>query len=789
MDKSARVESVLKKLTLQEKAALCSGADNWHLKSFARHDIPPVMAADGPHGLRKEKSSGEQNLAESYPATCFPTGVGLAASWNTGLLFEVGRALGEECQEAGVAVLLGPAMNIKRSPLCGRNFEYYSEDPYLSGELAAALIEGLQSVGVGACVKHFAANNQEKNRLTIDAVIDERALHEIYLAGFERAIRKGKPWTVMAAYNKVNGIYATEHRELLTGILRDKWGFDGVVMSDWGAVNDRVRALMAGLDLEMPASGGLNDRLLVEAVENGTLPEEVLNDTARRLLTLIFKAAEHKKQGFVFDRAAHHRLARKAAAESMVLLKNKNGLLPLAKDMRIALIGEFAKKPRYQGAGSSLVNPLQLENAYDAAVKLLANLTYSPGYRVDSDAVSEQLLADAVEKAKKADAVVIMAGLTAEYESEGYDRTHLQLPRSHNRLISEIAKVNDNVAVVLYNGAPVLMPWLAEVAAVVEAYLPGEAGGAAVWDVLLGEVNPSGRLPESFPASGEDYAAARYFPMGPERVEYRESIYVGYRYYDTAGVEPLFPFGHGLSYTSFAYTGLEVDKDEIVAGEKVNVKVTVKNTGWLPGMEVVQLYVREPEPAVFRPEKELQGFAKINLEPGEEKTVNFVLDKRSFAYYDVRLGNWRVKSGNFLLLVGASSRDIRLQKQIYVQSDLPETGFQKEPAVYYKPQANWEITREDFERLLGRKLSKAAPHRRYHRNSTLAEARRNLIGRLLYRQVKKEIIKRTGGNKDQLRMMQAVALDMPLRGLAMMSGGRLDFETLDALICFMNGSY
>lgn len=508
-------EAILKELTLEEKASFCSGVDFWYLKDLKRLSIPSIMVADGPHGLRKQENAENHiGFNQSIPATCFPTAVGLAATWNSSLINEVGKALGEECQMQGVSVLLGPAVNIKRSPLCGRNFEYFSEDPYLTGELASAMINGIQSVGIGTSIKHFAANNQEANRMTIDTLVDERAFREIYLSAFETSVKKAHPWTIMASYNKVNGTYACENEKLLTDILRKEWGFDGVIVSDWGAVNDRVLGLKSGLDLEMPGNGGMNNKVIVKAVRDGSISEKILDNTVKRLLTLIYKAADNKKENFIFDQMAHHALARKAAAESMVLLKNENNILPLKGEGKIALIGEFAKNPRYQGAGSSLVNPVQLENAYDCAKELFGDrLSYAKGYNIKTDTVDLELINEAVELAKKSDIVIIMAGLTADYESEGFDRMHINMPESHNKLIDSVSKNTSNVIVVLNNGSPVEMPWIDNVSSVIEAYLPGEAGGRAIWDVLLGNVNPSGRLAESFPLKLDDYIASQYFPM------------------------------------------------------------------------------------------------------------------------------------------------------------------------------------------------------------------------------------------------------------------------------------
>jgi beta-glucosidase len=539
----------------------------------------------------------------------------------------------------------------------------------------------------------------------------------------------------------------------------------------------------------MPSSGGLNDSLLVEAVQKGILPEETLNTAVKRVLTLILTAAAHKREGFRCDMEAHHNLARRAAAESMVLLKNEGGLLPLPAGAKIALIGQFAEKLRYQGAGSSLVNPSRLDTALAAGLaRLGGKLSYAPGYDTKSTAVNEKLLTEAAETARGAEITVILAGLTNEYESEGFDRAHLRLPESHDRLIDNICRVTDRVVVVLFNGAPVLMPWLDRVPAVIEAYLPGQAGGSALWDILLGDVNPSGKLPETFPAAEDDYPAARYFPMGPEQVEYRESLYVGYRYYDTAGTEPLFPFGHGISYTTFVYSDLALSCDRITEDEELTVTLTVENTGERAGAEVVQLYVRDLESSVFRPEKELKSFAKVYLLPKEKKVLTFTLDKRAFAYYDVKRHKWLVKSGEFAILVGASSRDIRLGKHVYVEGTAEVAG-QPGGETYRQPGPGWQVTREDFARLLGRNLPPAGTGKPYHRNTPLVMLRRNLLGRLLYWRVMQEVRRQAGGNAVQKRMMAAIARELPLRGVVTMSGGAITFDQMDGLLDLLNGHF
>ncbi len=669
-----RVEELLAKMTLEEKAGFCTGRDFWHLKGSEEHGIPSIMVADGPHGLRRQGEEADHlGIHSSLPATCFPSGAGLASTWNRELIREVGEALGKEAQALGVSILLGPACNIKRSPLCGRNFEYYSEDPYVTGEIATAFIEGVQSQGVGTSIKHFAANNQEHRRNTVDASVDERTLREIYLAGFEAAIKNARPWTVMCAYNKVNGTYCANHHYLLTEILREEWGFEGFVVSDWGAVNDIVASVQNGLELEMPGSGGMSAEKLAVAVQEGRLSEEKLDEAVGRILRVVLKAAENRREKADFDREAHHALARKAAAESIVLLKNEGGILPLQKEARLAIVGQFAKTPRFQGGGSSHINPTKLESAYDEIRRIVGeeNLIYAQGYDLAVDETVEALAAEAREAAAQADAAVLFVGLPDIYESEGYDREHINLPESHQHLIWEVAKANPNCVVVLSNGSPVAMPWISTVKGVLEGHLGGQAGGGAVADILFGLANPSGRLTETFPLKLEDNPSFLNFPGEGNKVEYREGVFVGYRYYDTKKMPVLFPFGYGLSYTEFAYSGLTLSAQSIRDTETVTVSVTVKNVGQRAGQEVVQLYVRDVESSVIRPDKELKGFAKVQLEPGEEKTVSFELDKRAFAYWNTELGDWHVETGEFEVLVGKSSRDIVLSAALPVESTVP----------------------------------------------------------------------------------------------------------------------
>ena len=665
------IKELIKEMTIEEKASLCSGLNFWNTKSIERLNIPSIMMTDGPHGLRKQADAADHlGLNKSIESTCFPTASALACSWNRDLVNDLGVALGKECQSEDVSIILGPGVNIKRSPLCGRNFEYYSEDPYLSSQLAKHQIQGTQSQGVGTSIKHFAANNQEERRMIIDTIVDERTLREIYLASFETAIKEANPWTVMCAYNKLDGEFCSENHKLLTEILRDEWGYEGVVVSDWGAVVDRDKALHAGLELQMPADEGRGDAIIVEAIKNGTLSEDVLDRSVERLLTLTFKAIENKKDNTTFSKEDHHELARKIAGECIVLLKNEGNILPLAKTEKIAVIGDLAKKTRYQGGGSSHINPTKIDNAYEEIVNLVGqeNVLYSRGYDLNIDDINEELVNEAKELASKADKVVLFIGLPERYESEGFDRTHLNMPINQESIVKELQSINENIIVVLSNGSPIEIPFINDIKGLVEGYLTGQASGKAVADILYGEVNPSGKLAETFPLKLSHNPSYLSFPGKGDKVEYQEGVFVGYRYYDTKEIDVLFPFGHGLSYTNFEYSDLKVNKNEINDNEKIIVTMKVKNTGDICGKEVVQLYVSDVESNISRPAKELKGFEKVSLNPGEEKEISFELDKRSFAYYNVDIRDWHVETGKFEILIGKSSKDIVLKESITVNS-------------------------------------------------------------------------------------------------------------------------
>jgi len=666
------IEKIISELTLEEKASLCSGRSVWNTVEVDRLGIKSIMMTDGPHGLRRQPEGDEQTgMFVSVPSTCFPPASLSACSFDRELLHEMGEALGEECVAENVRILLGPGANIKRSPLCGRNFEYFSEDPYLAGEMAAAHIQGVQSKGVGTSLKHFAANSQETRRFCSDSRMDERTLNEIYLPAFKKAVTDAQPATIMCSYNLLNGEYVSQNHYLLTETLRDKWGFEGVVVSDWGAVFERVKSLAAGLELEMPGSCDDNDKKIVDAVRAGLLSEDVLDLAVRRLLTLLERIGGDGTT-VVFDKEKHNELAKKIAAESMVLLKN-NGILPLKQDADIVFIGDFAQSPRYQGAGSSQVNPIKMTSALEAAGNY-NNVRFCKGYDTGNCEQAETLLeAEAVAAARDADVCVLFVGLTPEYESEGFDREHMRLPGGHNSLIEAVAAVNPNVVVVLHNGSPVEMPWADKTAAILEAYLGGQAGGDAVVDILFGKQNPCGKLAESFPKKLSDNPSFLYYFGERDVTEYREGIFVGYRYYDTKDMDVLFPFGHGLSYTTFGYSNLVLSASSIKDTDTLTVTVDVTNTGSVPGKEIVQLYVGAAykDSWVIRAEKELKGFQKVLLQPGETKTVTFALDKSAFAYYNTGLHDWHVMTGPYRIQIGRSSRDIALTAQVDVVSTVP----------------------------------------------------------------------------------------------------------------------
>ena len=663
------IQSIVAQMTLEEKAALSIGASKWTTVAFERLGVPEMIVSDGPHGVRRVENI-HAVAAESLPATCFPTASCLASTWNAELIRNMGEALAEECIALNVDVLLGPGVNMKRSPLGGRNFEYFSEDPYLAGEMAASLINGVQSKGVGTSLKHYAANSQEFQRFSISAEIDERTLREIYLPAFEKAVKQAQPWTVMCSYNKINGTFGSEHYHLLTEILKNEWGFEGLVVSDWGAVRDRVAALKGGLDLEMPGPQARRINEVVAAVRSGELDEAVLNESVRRILRIVFKAKETPKQGN-FDAEAHHELARQVAAEGMVLLKN-NGLLPLKGQQRIAVIGNSAEHAHFQGGGSSHINATKVDAPFEALKARAGNaeLTYAPGYPADNS-FRQEMIDQAVALARAADVAVLYIALPSFKESEGYDRRDLDLTDQQVALIQAVASVQPNTVVVLNNGAPVAMSaWIDNVAAVLEGWMMGQAGGAAIADVLFGKVNPCGKLAETFPLKLSDTPAHINWPGGAGVVRYGEGLFIGYRYYDAKQMPVLFPFGYGLSYTTFAYSNAKVSAKNFKDVDGLTVTVDVTNTGKVAGKEIVQIYVHDQQAALVRPEKELKGFAKVELQPGETKTVSIKLDFRAFAYYHPEYNQWISEDGDFDILIAASAADIRQTLTVTLESTL-----------------------------------------------------------------------------------------------------------------------
>jgi beta-glucosidase len=660
---------LIKKMSLEEKAALCTGASPWTTTPIEHLGLPELTVSDGPHGVRRVADVNDF-IAKSVPATCFPTASCMASTWDVDLIHALGQALGEECIALKVDVILGPGTNMKRTPLGGRNFEYYSEDPYLAGQMATSFISGVQSKGVGTSLKHFATNNQETQRLSINSNVDERTLREIYLPAFETAVKKAKPWTVMCAYNKLNGTYCSENHRLLVDILKDEWGFEGFVVSDWGAVHDRVASLKGGLDLEMPGPRKRRVQPVVDAIRSGTLDESMLDEAVRRILGIVFKAAETSKGGS-FNTAAHHALARRIAAEGMVLLKN-DGILPLQGQRHIAVIGRAAKEAYIEGGGSSHVNPTQVDNPFIELEKLAgdAKLSYTEGYTAD-DTFKQVLIETAVKNARSADVALLYLALPATKESEGYDRPDLDLTPQQVALIKAVTAVQPKTIVILNNGAPVVMSeWIDGTAAVLEAWMMGQAGGGAIADVLFGTVNPSGKLAETFPHKLVDTPAHLNFPGGYGEVRYGEGIFIGYRYYDAKEIPVQFPFGYGMSYTTFTYKNPKISAATFRDVDGLKVSVDVTNTGKVTGKEVVQVYVHDHQSGLVRPPKELKGFTKVELQPGETKTVTLALDFRAFAYYHPAYKQWITEDGEFDILIGASSADIRYVQTVTLQSTL-----------------------------------------------------------------------------------------------------------------------
>lgn len=784
---------IVEKMSLEQKAKFVSGYDYWHLEEAKELGLPKIMVTDGPHGLRKQntdkKTSDGIGLGNSVPATCMPPAATSACSWDEDLLREEGEALAEECLQEKVSVILGPGTNIKRSPVCGRNFEYFSEDPLLAGKMSANLINGCQSKGIGNSLKHFACNSQEAFRMVVNEVIDERTIREIYFPAFEIAVKEAQPWTVMNSYNRINGVYASQNYWLQEQVLRKEWGFKGLVLTDWGASVDRIPGLENGTDLEMPSSGTLNTQRIIDAVNNGTLKEEVLDNRVDNVVDLIIKSKPALEKEFKFDVEAHHSIARKVAEGSMVLLKNEDGILPLKSGAKVAVIGELAKAPRFQGAGSSVINPTKLDNAYDELVKLGVDVTYAQGYEKGKDEINSQLVSEAKNVAAKADVALVFVGLTEEFEGEGYDRENINMPSSHNNLVSEIAKANENTVVVLAGGSVVYISWISEVKALLNSGLGGQAGGSAVANILTGKVNPSGKTAETYPLTFDDNPTFGNYPGGPVVSEHKESVYIGYRYYDTAEKEVLFPFGYGLSYTTFEYSGIKLSAKEINDTDTLKVSFTIKNTGNVDGAEIAQVYVADKESTIFRPKKELRAFTKVFLKAGESKEVTLELSKRAFAYYNVNLGDWHVESGDFEIMVGASSRDIKLTDTVNVKSTVEAVvpDYRETAPAYYTADIK-NITDEQWTAVYGqelpaREVDKSKPIDIY---CCLNDARHTKWGGKICRLIENIMSKMGSDANGDGKMLAAMATQIPIRNFIAMSMGVFSPEMADGLIMMLN---
>lgn len=763
------IEKILQQMTLEDKIALCSGENFWETKKFEKYGIPSLFMCDGPHGLRKQEDGADMlGVHQSRAATCFPAEVTTAGSWNPELLTAIGEAIGEEAREQGVGLVLGPGANLKRNPLCGRNFEYFSEDPYLAGKLAAGFIRGAESQGIGTSLKHFAANSQEHSRFTSDSVMDERTLRELYLPAFEIAVKEGKPATVMCAYPKLNGVHCSDNKKLLTDILRTEWGFGGMVVTDWGAMNDRIEGFRAGCDLNMPGGSDYMEKEVLQAVKDSSLPERCVDDSARRVLELVFRAAQTLKGKTDCDYDAHHALAKQAAAEGAVLLKNEGGILPLKQDAKIAVIGAMASAMRYQGAGSSHINPTKLSQP----LALLPGAVYAPGCD-DRGNTTDALLAQARAAAEKAEIALVFAGLPDHYESEGFDRDDMKLPEGHLRMIETVVSANPNTVVVLLCGSAVECPWADRVKGILYMGLPGQAGGEAVADLLYGRSNPSGKLAESWPISYRDVPSSEIYGKTADAL-YQEGIYVGYRYYDKAGVPVRWPFGYGLSYTAFAYSNLAVQGNE--------VSVTVQNTGACSGAEVVQLYIGAPQDGLHRPLRELKGFRKVFLQPGESRTVTFSLTDRSFALWQ---DGWKVPGGTYTVCIGNLTASIQKSGE-----PLPIPAWQKES---WYAHCSGKPNRADWEAMLGRKYTSPVLKKgSFTMDNTVMEMKDySLIMKIMFKAVEATVAKGYGGKRDydnpNFRMQMASSAGAPIRSM-MISGG-MKGGVLPGMLEMANGHF
>lgn len=774
-------QDLLEKMTLEEKVAFLSGKNVWETRDFPRHMLPSICCSDGPHGVRRQAGAGDHlGLNASLPATCFPTAATMANSWDETLGEEVGEALGEEAMALGVNVLLGPGLNMKRSPLCGRNFEYFAEDPYLAGKMAASYIRGIQSQGVYACPKHFAVNSQELRRMAMNAVLDERTLREIYLTGFEIAVKEGKAKSIMTSYNEINGVYANENKHLLQDILRDEWGFDGIVITDWGASNDHALGVAAGSDLEMPAPGLDSAREILKAIEEKTLSMEELDACVDHLLDAVLtlsSASEGKEK--TFDKEAHHMLARKAAEQSAVLLKNEEHILPLQPGTKVAFIGDFVTEPRYQGAGSSMVNPTKLETIDQLAEQYdLQVIGINRGYQRTGEE-DDALQKEALELAKMADVVIYCFGLDEMSESEGLDRTHMRIPQNQIRLLEALLQVNGNIVGLLSGGAAVEMPWENCCKAILHGYLNGQAGASAMLNLLTGAVNPSGKLNETYPLQYEDTPAYANFPSAQRNSEYREGVYIGYRYYETAGVAVKYPFGYGLSYTTFAYSDLRAEAD--------GVSFTLENTGDRDGAEIVQLYVGLDNAQVFRPVRELKGFSKVFLKAGEKKTVHIAFDDKTFRYWNVDTDRWEEEGGSWNVMIGASAADIRLQTTVEREGTRAESPYSKEEMPSYYSGQVQKVGDAEFEKLLGHAIPDNAWSGELGINDAICQLyyAKSGLGRLVYKILTNIKKKSEAKGKPDLNVL--FIYNMPFRGIAKMTGGAVSMDMVHGMVTAVNG--
>lgn len=794
---SLKYENIISQMSLEEKALMMSGKNTWQTVDYPQYGIPSMMMSDGPHGMRTQPPEAGDHLGinVSIPATCFPTASTVSNSWDVELGEEIGKALAEEAISMGVNVILGPGLNIKRSPLCGRNFEYFSEDPYHAGKMAASYVKGIQSYSIAACPKHFAVNSQELRRMAMNSVVDERTLREIYLTGFEIAVKEGKAKSIMSSYNEVNGVYANENKHLLQDILVDEWGFDGYVVSDWGASNDHVLGVKHGSHLEMPGTNKIGQKEILKGICDGVLTEGELDQRLDELLDVIFtthEGAEKARETYnigqssmeksAFDVEAHHALARKAAEEGIVLLKNEENLLPLAEKTKVAVIGDFAKTPRYQGAGSSLVNPTKEPESILSCIDEsgLHMVSFAQGYKRNANP-DTRLVEEAAKAASAADVILIFAGLDEIGEAEGMDRTDMKMPKAQNELIQTLAELYDNVIVVLSAGAPVEMPWADKVQTIVQGYLGGQAGASAMLRVLTGKVNPSGHLNETYPIRYEDTPAFAYYPSKERNSEYRESLYVGYRYYTTAGKEVRFPFGYGLSYTTFAYSDISVTKEE--------VRFVIKNTGDRDGVEVAQLYVSKTSDTVFRPVRELKGFARVELKAGEEKEVVIPLDDKAFRFFDIRTNTWEIEAGTYCLMIGRNVCEIELEADIKIEGTVKEGFYSKENLKDYFTGSITNVPDEEYETLYGKQLPDGHWGGEIGINDALCQFSyaKGFGARMLYKVLHRRLEKSMKAGDPNLDIL--FVYNMPIRGISRMTGGTVNMKMVHAIAEMANGHF